>query len=243
MSARAALRSPAFVAGATGLTGRHVVARLRALGEDVVAHVRPGSPRRAEHLARFRAMGAVIDETPWEPEAIARSLAHHGPDRIFALLGTTQARIRAAERAGDPDNARGYAEVDVGMTRMLLEGARALVPPPRFVYLSSAGAGTPGKGAYLDARTEVETLLAASGLPHTTARPSFIVGARDDARPLERFGVPLASAALGALRVLGATRMADRYAAITGEALAAALVRLAADPAWENRIAERADLG
>lgn len=242
MSEPAGAPRRAFVAGATGLTGRFVVRHLRALGHDVVAHVRPDSARLSEWRASFSATGAIVDDSPWDANSIARSLAGHRPDLVFALLGTTQARMRAGRRAGDASNARGYAEVDVGMTQMLLTGARALCPRPRFVYLSSAGAGTRGKGAYLDARTEVEAMLRSTGVPYTIARPSFIVGDRDDARPLERLGVPAAGAALGLLRLVGAGRVADRYAAITGDALAAALVRLALDPAWQDRIAEREDL-
>lgn len=70
----------AFVAGATGLTGRFVVRHLRALGHDVVAHVRPDSSRLSEWRAAFAATGAVVDTSPWDADAIARSLSGHRPD-------------------------------------------------------------------------------------------------------------------------------------------------------------------
>lgn len=232
----------AFVAGATGLTGRHVVERLRALGHDVVAHVRPTSARLAEWRDRFEKLGAVVDTAPWEASAIRGAIASAEPDLVFGLLGTTQARMRAAEKSGDREAARGYAEVDVGMTKMLLDASASLTKKPRFVYLSSIGAGTRGKGAYLDARTEVEAMLRASPVPYTIARPSFIVGDRDEPRAMERALVPVTNVGLGLLRLVGAKRTADHYAAITGEALASALVRLALDPAWQNRVAEREDL-
>ena len=51
----------AFVAGATGFTGREVVATLRERGIATVAHVRAESSRRAEWTARFEAQGAEVD--------------------------------------------------------------------------------------------------------------------------------------------------------------------------------------
>ena len=65
---------PVCVAGATGLTGREVVAQLRQRGVPTVAHVRPDSPRLDEWRARFEALGATVDTTPWAPDPLTRRL-------------------------------------------------------------------------------------------------------------------------------------------------------------------------
>ena len=57
--------STAFVAGATGYTGREVVRQLAGEGGRVIAHVRPDSGRRDDWQQRFTAMGAEVDFTPW----------------------------------------------------------------------------------------------------------------------------------------------------------------------------------
>src|SRR5215208_1501420 len=65
----------AFVAGATGYTGREVVRQLVERGVRAVAHVRPDSPRLAEWRERFAELGAEVDATPWEEPAMRASLA------------------------------------------------------------------------------------------------------------------------------------------------------------------------
>ena len=239
-----ALPSSVLVFGATGLTGRHTVEVLMRAGHPTVAHVRPDSPRLAEWQTRFTAMGAQVDASPWEPTAIRSLFDRERPTHVFALLGTTQAR---AKKEGLGGGSAAYDAVDIKLTELLIEAALRQAQPPRFVYLSSVGAES-GQGAYLAARKRIEDRLTSSALPYTIlpytiARPSSIVGERDDARAMERFGVPLIEGALRVASVFGAKKTAGRYRAITGEALAAALVRLAFDPTWTRRIAEREDLG
>ena len=107
------------------------------------------------------------------------------------------------------------------------------------MYLSAAGVREGTRNAYLDARARVERALRASGLPFVIARPSFVTGPdRDEPRPLERSAAIAADAALGLAARLGARRLAARWRSTTGAALAAALVRLALDPAAEGRVAE-----
>lgn len=219
----------AFVAGATGLTGRHVVQTLRARGVTTFAHVRPDSPRLAEWRGRFEALGAELDTTPWEAAAMRASFAARRPTLVFGLLGTTRARASRVARAGGDASRESYDAVDVALTEMLVLAAEALEPHPRFVYLSSIGAGEGARGAYLEARTRVEQRLMRSELPSLVARPSFIVGDRDDSRPAEKLGAPVTDALLGALGLFGARRTADRYRSIRGEDLARALVQAALD--------------
>lgn len=226
----------AFVAGATGYTGREVVRALRAAGIATVAHVRPDSPRLEEWRARFGALGAQVDATPWDAAAMATTLARVRPTLVFALLGTTRRRAREAARRGGSES---YASVDHGLTRLLLDATLTSGGRPRFVYLSAAGVreGTPS--AYVAARARLERELSGSGLPYTIARPSFVTGPdREERRPLERTAALAADAVLGIAARLGARRLAARWRSITGAELAAALVRLALDPAAERRVVE-----
>ena len=96
----------AFVAGATGYTGREVVAALTRRGVQTIAHVRPGSADLTRWRERFRTLGATVDETPWELAALRATLAGRRPTLVFALLGTTRAR---AAREGLTD---AYERID-----------------------------------------------------------------------------------------------------------------------------------
>lgn len=235
-------KNTAFVAGATGLTGRHVVEHVTRSGGVAIAHVRPDSPRLAEWRERFAAMGASVDATPWEADAIARTIETRRPSWIFGCLGTTRARAKSAAREGRDASRETYDAVDVAMTEMLIAAARAAGSVSRFVYLSSIGAGPGAKGSYLAARTRVESTLEKSGVPYTIVRPSFIVGDRDVPRGSEKVFGAIASVGLGVIGALGARTTRDRYRAITGEQLARAMVQLAGDPAWAGRIAQGEDL-
>ncbi|MBL8944959.1 MAG: NAD(P)H-binding protein, partial [Myxococcales bacterium] len=190
----------AFVAGATGYTGRAVVEALRAQGIETVAHVRPDSSRKAEFQARFAALGATVDHTPWEAEAIGETLRRVQPTLVFALLGTTRARARNEGMAAT----QAYARVDYGLTKWLVDGAVTCRPQPRFVYLSAAGVAADARGAYVAARARSEAALRDSDLPWTIARPSFITGVdRDESRPLERVGAALGDGLLAIAGLLG----------------------------------------
>lgn len=219
-----------FIAGATGYTGRAVVRCCATAGAETVAHVRPDSPRLEEWRRRFAEVGARVDATPWQPVALATTLAQLRPTHVFALLGTTRARARQAARADRPP--ADYEAVDYGLTRMLLDAVltaeQAVGIRPRFVYLSAVGAREDTRNAYLRVRGRVERELQASGLPWLVARPSFITGAdRDETRTMERATATVVDALLRPLALLGAHRLRDRYASITGDALGCSLARLA----------------
>jgi uncharacterized protein YbjT (DUF2867 family) len=226
----------AFVAGATGYVGREVVRVLAERGVRTVAHVRPDSARLAEWRDRFTRMGAEVDATPWEEPAMAGTLARLAPTHVFALLGTTRARGRAAGEHGVVES---YETVDYGLTSLLLRAAVRAGSRPRFVYLSSAGVGGRTRNAYLAARWKAERELGESGLPYTIARPGFITGPdREERRPLERAAAVALDALLAAAGAAGLGRLRDRYRSTTAAVLARALVRLAFEPAAANQVVE-----
>lgn len=224
----------AFVAGATGYTGRALVEELRRRGVTTVAHVRPDSARLAEWRARFDALGAVVDTTTWDEAAMTATLGRIRPDALFALLGTTKARGR---RSGDS-----YETVDYGLSALLLRAVQRAAPSCRFVYLSSLGADA-ARGRYLAARHRIESELRQSAVPWTIVRPSFITGSdREESRPLERLGAMMSDAMLDFAAGIGLRRVHDRYSSLTAPELAAALADHAFAPESAGRILETPEL-
>ena len=221
----------AYVAGATGYTGREVVRILTGRGVRTVAHVRPDSPRLEEWRRRFEAAGAAVDTTPWGDVEMTQTLSTLQPTHVFSLLGTTRARRRESATHGATES---YEAIDFGLTALLIRAAVASGSKPRFVYLSALGVREHTSNPYLSARWRAESLLRASGLPYTIARPSFITGpGRDEARPLERVSAAVANAVAAVARVAGARRLADSVQSMTGAELADGLVRYAFDASVE----------
>ena len=217
----------AFVAGATGYTGRAVVKTLRAKGIETVAHVRPGSSGRAESQRAFEALGATVDATPWEPEAMTATLAAHEATLVFALLGTTRRRGKEAAKRGLHET---YETIDYGLSALLLGAASQSPHQPKYIYLSSMGVSAGTRNQYLAVRYRLEEELKASGLPYVIARPSFITGDdRTEARPGERVGAAVADTLLGIAGAFGAKSLEAKYQSQTAADLAAALVTLALD--------------
>lgn len=231
-SHRVAVVPRAFVAGATGYTGRAVVEALRARSIATVAHVRPDSARGEELRRRFEGQGATVDQSPWEADAIAATMRAHAPTMIFALLGTTRSRARSEGMGA----VQAYARIDYGLTKWLIDAAVACEVPPRFVYLSAATVKPGTRNAYLAARVRCEDALRDSGLPWTIARPSFISGGdREESRPLERVGSVVGDAALAVVGLFGGGKMRDRYRSVDAATLGRGLVRVALDPAYAGR--------
>lgn len=231
-----------FVAGATGYTGRHLVAAAGARdGISVVAHVRPGSSSADALIPELTASGAVIDRSPWTLDALVPALQTHGVTHAFGLLGTTKKRARQAGRRGEA--VPSYQTVDRDLTLLLHQACGQLDPVPRFLFLSSLGAGRPGGNAYLRARFEVEAALQAGDVPWTIIRPSFISGPdRRDDRPLERVGSALADAGLAVVGALGARTIRDRYQTLDGQSLALGVLAAALDPDGVGAVWDPADL-
>ena len=223
----------AFVAGATGYTGREVVHQLCERQGEVTAHVRPGSPSSARWAETFRAWGAEVAEVPWELAALSAVLAERRPDLVFSCIGVTRASARR-DQLGDVDI---YEQVDVRLNTLLVEAVRAAGLSPRFVYLSSIGASESARSKYLASRARAEAAVAKSGLPYTIARPSFISGpGRDDGRPLERVAAGASDGFLAMAGLLGARRFRDRFRSIDNVQLARALIAAALDPTCDGAI-------
>lgn len=223
----------AFVAGATGYTGREVVRVLLSRGVRTVAHVRPDSPRLEEWRARFETAGAAVDSTPWRNAEMVSTLSSLQPTHVFSLLGTTRARRRASATARRAEES--YETIDYGLTTILIRAAVASGSRPRFVYLSALGVREDATNPYLVARWQAESALRASGLPYTIARPSFITGPdRDESRPAERVAAAIVDATAALARLVGAQRLAGSVSSMSGPELAEGLVRHAFEASTEN---------
>jgi uncharacterized protein YbjT (DUF2867 family) len=243
MPMSAAEFGPAFVAGATGYTGRAVVHRLVELKVPTHAHVRPDSRQLARWRDEFATLGAAVDTTPWDESALRKTFVQHRPAVIFALLGTTRARVHEAVGRGVAKSAVDYQSVDYGLTMMLLHAAVAAEIRPRFVYLSAIGVTETARSPYYRARWQAETEIRQSGLPYVIARPSFITGAdREPARPLEHAAAKTIDGALTFAGWVGFGRLRDRYQSLSGDDLARALVRLALEADAANQVYETDEL-
>ena len=227
----------AFVAGATGYTGRALIEELRGRGIRTVAHVRSDSSRREEWRTRFEAAGAVVDLTPWDEDALAATLARIRPHAVFALLGTTRARMR---RSGGRDS---YQSVDYGLTAMLLRAVRRSAPEARFLYLSSAGVGPSARGEYLRVRWRLEQEIRSSGIAWTIVRPAFITGDdRQESRPLERIAGSVIDGVLNLAGALGARTLQERYASMDARTLARGLAYYGFEDSGAGRVLGAADI-
>ena len=227
----------AFVAGATGYTGRALVGLLCSQGLETTAHIRPDKTHLDEHRAHFESLGAQVDTSAWDEASIAEALARIKPTHVFCLLGTTRHRVAKERKSGGPGLT--YEAVDYGMTMMVVRAAEALEPMPRVVYLSAAGVKPSRPGSYYEARYKVEQALLASSLPITIARPCFITGPdREESRPAERIG----GVVFDALLSLMGSRIKAKWSSLDAEELARGLLRHALEPQGHQAILEAADL-
>jgi NADH dehydrogenase len=158
----------AFIAGASGFTGRAMLAELSRNPSGWRARPHARAAGRIDHPD-------VVVCDPLAREPLAAGM--RGCDAVVQLIGTT--RRRFAE--GD------YDQIDYGTTVALGEAART-AGVPRLLLLSSVGAGNP-RGRYLEVKRRTEEWVERSGLAYTIVRPSFIVGPR-------RLGWKLAGALL-----------------------------------------------
>ncbi|RIA19996.1 uncharacterized protein YbjT (DUF2867 family) [Ectopseudomonas oleovorans] len=161
-----------LIAGATGLTGEHLLDRL--LSEPTVSRVQ--APTRRPLAAHPHLENPVGDLATLLPTLSGEV------DTAFCCLGTTikQAGSQEAFRAVDYDLVLAFAR------RARELGARHLV------VISALGANPQSSVFYNRVKGETEEALKAMGWPQLTiARPSLLLGTRHDFRLGERLAAPL----------------------------------------------------
>lgn len=229
--------STALVFGATGYTGSAVVKHWAAIGQ-AVAHVRPDSRQLAKHVANFQQYGARVEQVPWQEDAIADLVARTAPSVVFSLLGTT--RTRAKTELPEADKSDPYAAVDERLTLQVVRAVVARAPAALFVYLSALGVSENSQNRYLLARYRVEKELTDSGLRCIVARPAFVTGSdRAEFRVGERTIAVATDGILDALAstgVSGLKSLRNKFASLTGDELARALVSLARTPPRDREV-------
>jgi uncharacterized protein YbjT (DUF2867 family) len=215
----------AFVLGATGFVGREVVRQLCVRGAKAVAHVRPDSSKLEDWKKTFGAMGAEVDTTDWDVAAMAARWRELKPQQVYVCIGTTRGKAKSDGVQGNI-----YEAVDLGLTKIAVDAARASEVQPRIVYLSSVGADPKARSAYLKARGQAEDAVKASGLAWVIARPSFITGDRDESRMGEKTAAVMSNGVLAVAGIFGGKKLRERYRSTTPDVLASALIRIGEAP-------------
>ena len=226
-----------LIFGATGYTGRALVALARTQGHETHAHLRPNSPNAARQVPSFKAIGATCHTVAWSPPTIAELVRAVAPTHVFCLLGTTKKKTAAHGEAAS------YASVDVGMTLMAVQAVADSSTPARLIYLSSAGVGPRARGDYLKARWQVESTIHEQLSSWVIARPSFISGPdRQESRPGERIGAVLSDGLLSVAGRLGLGAMRDQWSSLSASQLAAGLLHHAMASGDDTRTVDAAQL-
>ncbi|MBT8336001.1 MAG: NAD(P)H-binding protein, partial [Gemmatimonadetes bacterium] len=196
-------------------------AELAAIGSAVVTGGRRAPPAP---LAGPAPDFHEVDFEAWAADPTRGVPLFRGADAVFVALGTT---LRAA---GSRD---AFRRVDLDYVVSVARAARA-AEATQLLPVSSVGASTRAGSFYLQVKGEAEEALRGLGFPSLTiARPSLLLGDRDESRPLEAVSTVALRLARPILRGPFA-----RYRPIEARTVARALVRAAADPATGTAILE-----
>lgn len=205
------------IAGASGVVGTQTLSQLLDRGneEKIVAIGRRVLPIKHQNL-----VSKVADLQ--DVDALVEALPDH-VDIAICTLGTTmkKAGSKKAFRAVDFDAVLNFAKAS------RKKGAR------HFLVVTAIGSNPQSLSFYSRTKGEVEQALVDVGFESLTIlRPSIIddEGSRPENRPGERIGLVLSRAIFS---IAGKTR---RYAPISAETIASALVRLAFDEATEQPV-------
>ncbi|MFV3412039.1 oxidoreductase [Pseudomonas nitroreducens] len=200
-----------LLAGATGLTGEHLLDRM--LNEPTVKRViAPARRKLAEHPRLDNPVGPLAELIPHLLQPV---------DTVFCCLGTTlkEAGSEEAFRSVDYDLPLALGE------RGLALGAR------HYIVVSALGADSKSSIFYSRTKGELEDALRQQGWQQLTiARPSLLLGQREEIRLAELLAAPFARILPGKLHGIEAI------------ALARALWRLALEPGKGVRVVESDEL-
>jgi len=200
-----------LLAGATGLTGEHLLDRM--LNEPTVKRViAPARRKLAEHPRLDNPVGPLAELIPHLLTPV---------DTVFCCLGTTlkEAGSEEAFRSVDYDLPLALGE------RGLALGAR------HYIVVSALGADSKSSIFYSRVKGELEDALRQQGWQQLTiARPSLLLGQREEVRLAELLAAPFSRILPGKLHGIEAI------------ALARALWRLALETGKGTRIVESDEL-
>ncbi|MFJ3262437.1 oxidoreductase [Pseudomonas sp. NPDC086581] len=200
-----------LLAGATGLTGEHLLDRM--LNEPTVKRViAPARRKLAEHPRLENPVGPLAELIPHLLQPV---------DTVFCCLGTT------LKEAGSEE---AFRSVDFDLPLAL--GERGLALGARhYIVVSALGADSKSSIFYSRTKGELEDALRQQGWQQLTiARPSLLLGQREEVRLAELLAAPFSRILPGKLHGIEAI------------ALARALWRLALETGEGTRIVESDEL-
>ena len=178
-----------LLAGATGLTGEHLLDRI--LSVPAVSKVI--APTRRPLAQHAHLLNPVGDLAGLLPGLTGKA------DTAFCCLGTT---IRVA---GSPE---AFRAVDHDLVLAFAQRAREM-GARHFLVISALGADAHSRVFYNRVKGEMEQALQAQGWPQLTiARPSLLDGVRREFRLGERLAAPLMRLIPGKLRSIEASVLA-----------------------------------
>jgi len=218
----------ALVAGATGITGREVVASLAGRGIETLAHIRPDSPYVNEWIEYFRQVGSGVDTTAWKQDDFSQRLTEIRPSLVFCLLGSSDRRITGDGNIKSNPFVDSYMAVDYGLTSMLIRACTSAGEENlRFILVSAMDSDEKSQSEFLRMKAKAEEFLIQSGLNYTIVRVGSIIESdRGGREQLKRAGL------------LGIRRKLPDFEAVKPRPLAETLVDVALDPECANRIFE-----
>lgn len=177
--------------------------------------------RRPSGLAQGKIEERVVDYDALDRAAFA------GIDEVYACLGTT------IKKAGSQD---AFRKVDHDYTLAVANGAKA-AGVSRFAVVSSVGASARSGTFYLRVKGETDDALGRIGFDGLViARPSVLVGNREEHRPGEKVGIAVSKAFSFAM--VGGLK---KWRPIEARRVARAMVEATKDVAGK-RILEHEDL-
>ncbi|HYQ44691.1 MAG TPA: oxidoreductase [Polyangiaceae bacterium] len=194
----------AWIAGASGLVGSHLLALLL---DDPQFGAVVSLGRKTLEIANPKLAQRVVDFTALDVSGLA------APEVAFCALGTTigKAGSQQAFRAVDHDAVLEYAKA------ALAEGARC------FAIVSALGADPRSRIFYNRVKGETESALRQLGFESLIiAQPSLLLGDRAESRPTER-------ALVVASRFLGAALKPFAARPIEAQVVARAVLSIAHD--------------
>jgi NAD(P)-dependent dehydrogenase (short-subunit alcohol dehydrogenase family) len=206
-----------IVTGASGMIGRATVARLAALGCDVLAvDINAAALTELEKTSGSRGRGSTFVADVVDPEQVAAATV-----KAQALFGTIDALVNIAGGAG-PTEAFDIGSIDPGVwdhvialnVRSTFLFCRAVVPLMqregfgRIVVLSSIAArGSKGPPTTVTAR-----------LPYATAKAALIGFAAQLAKDVAADGITVNALAPGLILGEAGTRIRDRFDLLSNQA-------------------------
>ncbi len=195
----------AILLGASGLTGKHLLAAL--VADENYDNIKLFSRKKTENKSSKvnEIVGDLLSLENFKLDFIA--------DEVYCCIGTTTKKT--------PDKKQ-YKNIDFGIPVAVAKLAKKN-HIPTFIVVSAMGAKTKSSIFYNKTKGEMEQAVLSEKIPHTyILRPSIIGGNRDEKRPVEKIGIAI----FKLLKPLMVGKL-KKYQIIEAENIAKAMVYLA----------------